>query len=287
MSKPVVCIDAGHFGKYNVCPKNYQYYESEVMWKLHILQKKYLEKLGIEVVTTRDSSSEDLSLYSRGTKAKGCDLFISNHTNAVGTKMNEDVDYVAVYHLVNDTKVKCDDVSKEVANLLAPLISKTMCTKQGYKVLTRKSDKDKDGDGVLNDNYYGVLHASRSVNVAGLILEHSFHTNTRAVTWLLNNTNLDKLARLEAECIASYLLGKSVSLPPTNTNSSKFNSYKVKVTANVLNVRKGAGTNYSAVSKIYKNEVYTIVAEVMNGSTKWGKLKSGAGWISLAYTKKV
>lgn len=33
---------------------------------------------------------------------------------------------------------------------------------------------------------------------------------------------------------------------------------------------------------IHKNEVYTIVAE-NNG---WGKLKSGAGWINLSYTKR-
>ena len=36
-----------------------------------------------------------------------------------------------------------------------------------------------------------------------------------------------------------------------------------------------------------KGEVYTIVSEVKNGSTTWGKLKSGAGYISLGYTKKV
>lgn len=34
--------------------------------------------------------------------------------------------------------------------------------------------------------------------------------------------------------------------------------------------------------------VYTIVAESDGpGASKWGKLKSGAGWISLDYTKKV
>lgn len=59
--------------------------------------------------------------------------------------------------------------------------------------------------------------------------------------------------------------------------------YKVKITADTLNVRKGAGTGYKIVTAVKKNEVYTIVQE-QNG---WGKLKSGAGWISLKYTKKV
>ena len=65
--------------------------------------------------------------------------------------------------------------------------------------------------------------------------------------------------------------------------ASKNSSYKVKITASVLNVRKGAGTNYSIATTVKKNEVYTIVEE-KNG---WGKLKSGAGWISLSYTSKL
>lgn len=57
--------------------------------------------------------------------------------------------------------------------------------------------------------------------------------------------------------------------------------YIVTVTASVLNVRSGAGTDYPVVTQIKKNEAYTIVEE-KNG---WGKLKSGVGWICLAYTK--
>ena len=60
-------------------------------------------------------------------------------------------------------------------------------------------------------------------------------------------------------------------------------SYIVKITADVLNVRAGAGTSYKIVTTVKKNEAYTIV-EAING---WGKLKSGVGWISLAYTKKI
>ena len=34
--------------------------------------------------------------------------------------------------------------------------------------------------------------------------------------------------------------------------------------------------------------VYTIVEEKTGtGATKWGKLKSGAGWISLDYVRKI
>lgn len=67
---------------------------------------------------------------------------------------------------------------------------------------------------------------------------------------------------------------------PVETPSTT--SYTVKITADVLNVRAGAGTNYKVNTQVRKGEVYTIVGE----SNGWGKLKSGAGWISLKYTSK-
>lgn len=59
--------------------------------------------------------------------------------------------------------------------------------------------------------------------------------------------------------------------------------YKVKVTADALNYRKGPGTNYGINGTITDKGVYTIVEE----KDGWGKLKSGAGWISLKYTSRV
>ena len=72
------------------------------------------------------------------------------------------------------------------------------------------------------------------------------------------------------------------------SSSSTATSYLVKVTTDVLNIRKGPGTNYGTNGDIRDKGVYTIVAESDGpGASKWGKLKSGAGWISLDYTKKV
>lgn len=71
------------------------------------------------------------------------------------------------------------------------------------------------------------------------------------------------------------------------STSTAFKPYTVRVTATDLYIRKGAGTNYSANGFI-KPGVYTIVAESSGqGATKWGKLKSGVGWISLDYAKKL
>lgn len=65
-------------------------------------------------------------------------------------------------------------------------------------------------------------------------------------------------------------------------------SYRVRVTANELNIRKGPGTNFETNGSIKDKGVYTIVAESTgSGASKWGKLKSGAGWISLDYCTKL
>lgn len=73
----------------------------------------------------------------------------------------------------------------------------------------------------------------------------------------------------------------------TNTAATA-TSYLVKVTTDVLNIRKGPSTSYGTNGSIKDKGTYTIIAESDGlGASKWGKLKSGAGWISLDYTKKV
>ena len=145
-----------------------------------------------------------MELTARGKKAKGCDLFLSIHSNAVGSYVNEDIDYPAIYHLTDDATTDIDEKSKELAKKFAKLIAETMQTKQEGRISSRNSSNDRNKDGFMNDNYYGVLHGARVVGVPGMILEHSFHTNTRATQWLLNDANLEKMAKAEADLLAEY-----------------------------------------------------------------------------------
>ena len=74
--------------------------------------------------------------------------------------------------------------------------------------------------------------------------------------------------------------------PTGGTTGATATPYLVRVKISNLNIRKGPGTNYGSTGFI-KPGVYTIVAESTGtGATKWGKLKSGAGWISLDYAAK-
>ena len=80
------------------------------------------------------------------------------------------------------------------------------------------------------------------------------------------------------------VVGATTTTPAApSTGTSEATSYRVKVLHSALNIRQGPGTNYSIVGVIRDRGVYTIV------ETKgtWGKLKSGKGWISLGWCKKL
>ena len=157
-------------------------------WKLHNYLKKELEAFGIGVVTTRTNQNTDRALYERGAASKGCNLFISVHSNAVGNGVNENVDYPVAYVLLNGS-------STDIGLKLAKVVEAVMGTAQSGRTATRQG---------TNGEYYGVLRGANAVGTPGIILEHSFHTNTRATKWLSSDSNLQKLAKAEAECVASY-----------------------------------------------------------------------------------
>lgn len=278
----VLCLDAGHYGKYNRCPAIPEYYESDMAWKLHLMLKNYLEELGATVILTRPNQSIDEGLRERGMTARDCDAFLSLHSNAVGNGMNESVDYVAVYHLVDDAGAVCDDISEELAKALAPVIAEVMGTNQGYKILTRKSSNDRNGDGVLNDNYYGVLNGARLVDAPGLILEHGFHTNSKTVRWLLNDANLDRLARAEAEAIAAYFAKTAVKIDTDERFCIKVANVPE---GDVLNIRKEPNANSDKTGALAYNDPHTYTIVEVRGN--WGRLKSGIGWVNLKYTRRV
>lgn len=70
-----------------------------------------------------------------------------------------------------------------------------------------------------------------------------------------------------------------------STQPSTSTSFLVKITCNELNIRQSDSFDSKVVGVVRKNEVYTIVQE----SNGLGKLKSGAGWISMNsnYVQKV
>ena len=77
--------------------------------------------------------------------------------------------------------------------------------------------------------------------------------------------------------------GKEVFAETVKVPTKANDEFLARVTASGLNIRSGPGTSYKVNGTIRDKGTYTIVDT--NG--KWGKLKSGAGWIHLDYTKKL
>lgn len=186
-----IMLDAGHYGKRNQSPILQSYYESVQMWKLCELLAEELTHLGFTVLKTREDQKKDMAVYERGRTSKGCDLFLSLHSNATGngnTKTNR-VSVYAPYDGIND--------SHKLGTMLASTVASCMGVKESF-VKTRKSEK---GDY----EYYGVMRGARSVGCPlYYIVEHSFHTNKESANWLMDDKNLRKLAVAEAIVIALY-----------------------------------------------------------------------------------
>ena len=94
-----------------------------------------------------------------------------------------------------------------------------------------------------------------------------------------------QLSGSAAPSAAQASADKSGSGTTATAGKSPEAPFLVQVTINDLNIRKGPGTNYGKTGKYTGKGRFTIVQ--LSADKKWGKLKSGAGWIYLAEEKWV
>lgn len=195
-----ICLDPGHDkGTYNPSPVIPGYYEGQRMWDLALLLKQALENRNIKVILTKSHVDQTVALTTRGQMSKGCDLFLSLHSNAAST---ESPNWVLGIHQVDDHCGEMDEKSIPIATQLSNAAAQLIGVPA--KITTRYSSEDRDGNGCLDD-YYGVLRGAHQVGTPGIILEHGFHTNKHCTQWLLDNENLEALAEKEASVIAQWL----------------------------------------------------------------------------------
>lgn len=140
-----------------------------------------------------------------------------------------------------------------------------------------------------NDNLPKPLSVGDAVK---LIAGATYSSGGTIPSWLFSSKLYIREIRKNGDYVISTVqtgavtgVVKPASVIPytTVTISATFEPYFVTITANALNVRSGPGTNYKINRTISKGGIYTIIEEKKG----WGKLKSGAGWISLNYTKKL
>ena len=126
----------------------------------------------------------------------------------------------------------------------------------------------------------GIKRLNYTGNASGNLTMHKWFAATACPGPYLES----KFPYIAAE-VNKRLAGTTTTAPATpakQTTATPSGSYLVRITASVLNVRKGPGTNYGIAMTVKRGQVYTIVQE----SNGWGKLKSGAGWIKLSYTER-
>ena len=256
VAKLKICLDAGHYGKYNRSPVVLGYYESDFTWNFTNYEKAELERQGFEVILTRSNKDKDLSLDKRGKMSKGCVLFISNHSNACGT---ESVDHPSIIIPRPNGEALITDCTV-LANRIGDNIHKTIGTKQVAKVYDKDAGYDRNGNKVrYDDEYYGVMNGAQSTDCPMyMIVEHGFHTNKKCATWLLDDANVRKLAISEAHVIADFLKEK-YDLPQTgDERPDEKHDFDEPTDTYTYTVVKG--DNLSKIAKKFDCTVDEIVA---------------------------
>lgn len=155
------------------------------------------------------------------------------------------------------------------------------CTAGNYRI----SERTKENAAYLCAHICKMLGITAG-NVDTYVLRHYDVTHKSCPAQMVSNGG----EWAEFKDVVKRILGGGVSSNTTGnttTGSTAGAGYRVKITASVLNVRKGPGTNHAVATQVKRGEVYTIVEEERNGSTTWGKLKSGAGYISLGYAERI
>lgn len=306
MSKKVF-ISAGHGGSDSGAVGN-GFKEKDLNLSIAMACGNYLKSKGVEVQMSRvKDEDDDLNQEARESNAFGPDLTVSIHNNAGGGDGVE-----AWYSIVGGLGKTCAE------NILAEVV-KIGQNSRGAK--TRKGSNGRDYYGFIRqtkapavivecafiDNatdiqiintepkrvVMGEAIAKGILKTLGISDSAPMTTpapTTKSIEEVAKEVIAGKYGNGEARKIALKNAGYDYAAVQARVNeivngskTSSFTAYKVKVTTSALNIRSGAGTNNKVVGVIRDRGVYTIVDE----KSGWGKLKSGAGWISLKYCKKI
>ena len=277
-----------------------------------------LKEKGHKVINcTVDKSSNDLYDRVRKANAQKLDLFISLHLNAFKPTTSEMGVETHIYNgnysgkeanrkraqaiqtaLVQDVKWIDRKVKESnfyvIRETMAPavLVELGFCDSQGDM---NKWNTEKIAAALFR-GITGVAYTGPAAPVVNTGKGETFKVGDRVVvsknattyatgqniaSWVKGQTYTVQEAKSD-RCLLSDIVSWVFNKDLTLEGAPAFQPYIVIVDTDVLNVRTGAGVSYPIATTVKKGQAFTIV-EVKDG---WGKLKSGAGWISLEYTKK-
>ena len=139
--------------------------------------------------------------------------------------------------------------------------------------------------------YKGLAGCRDYKKAVQIIKDGGYATDLGYVDKLCNLIERFNLIQYDADAVADTTEPAPDNVKPeevtSDTSAGASLPYLVKVSIPNLNIRKGPGTNYARTGYFTGVGVFTIVEEADGpGAVKWGKLKSGMGWISLDYVIK-
>ena len=268
-----IAIDAGHgsntAGKRT--PDGYREHWGNV--KVASYFAAAMDRCGVAYIKTGwddDNSKDDpdtsLAARQKAIRAAGCDYSISFHFNACGNGKT--------YNSGEGIETLISNKAPADSRRMAECIQKQLI--QGTKQKNR---------GVKTQSL-AMCNCSVMGTKASVLIECAFMTNKRESELMQSDAFCLECAEEAAKGFCNYAGIKYIAsgvTPAPQPAQKPSGSYRVRITANTLNVRAGAGTSYKVNTTVKKGGIYTIIGE-KNG---WGRLKSGAGWISLKYTERV
>ncbi len=251
MGKYTVVVDPGHYENANPYPAAKGYYEGTQMYKLGTYLKAMLESSGVDVVITRNNIKENPDLSVRGKMAgsHNANLFISLHSDAIGSYVSESAKGVTVFY-----SYKANAAMKNFATKLASEMSTLLGT-------TNRQAQTRLGD---NGDWYGVIRSSAASGcTSACLIEHGFHTNSSDVKKLISDEWLKKIATKECDLICEFL--GTVS----KASSVKIGSSTVGNASNISSTEK-----YALYCKVPS---YTTAANAIAGDSSVTKATLNAG----------
>lgn len=203
MATIYVTLDPGHIGGYNTgYDKTYK--EGTKMFTLAYFLKEELEKYDLfKVFVTRKDVMENPDLATRAQMAINTSsrVFISLHSNAATPAACGSEIFMSLKR--PGSKALAEKLVNAVVDTMKPGCPKTKS--RGVKTKANSSGTD----------YYGVIRNSVKSSVVeySYILEHGFHTNPAECAWIVQDSNLRKLAIAEAKVLAEHFGAKLKTTP--------------------------------------------------------------------------
>ncbi|MBO5858281.1 MAG: N-acetylmuramoyl-L-alanine amidase [Clostridia bacterium] len=194
----------------------------------------------------------------------GCDLMNYGGnlylTERIAAVNKADYDFIAEIHLNagGGTGTECfyyngSPTGLKVSKSVTEEISKEFSVRnRGAKVRLNKSGKD----------YFAIIRDTRPT---AILIETVFIDNA-------DDVKLVSTKQGQKRC--GEAIGRAIE--KTLGTNEKF---KVRINADSLYIRSGAGPDYQAVGVVKKGEIHEIIQTDSSG--KWGKLADRRGWISL------